>query len=318
MSFQDIPKVESADTYLDIAFRRGRERAGFLRQKKPNKRPTPGEIKFREVEAFRAMEKSLSDSMGRILDRFPQYETLSPFYKELMECSFDLGAFRKSLGAVSWAKGKIGGFHSQYSSKISRQSERGNIMVQKKMFYGRVASVMKQIKNELRYLEECRKVIRKFPIIKEGVKTAAIFGFPNVGKTTLLSKLTESTPEIAAYPFTTKSINLGYLKVGIKKVQLLDTPGTLNRFDKMNDIERQAYLAIKHVADLVIYVFDLTEPYPIDMQLKLYRSLKEFNKPVMVYFSKTDIIDRTLIEDFSKKIEGYSDVGQIRDALVKL
>ena len=62
---------------------------------------------------------------------------------------------------------------------------------------------------------------------------------------------------------------MGYLVKDKKKVQLIDTPGTLKRFDKMNVIEQRAHLAMKYCADMIIYIFDLTEPYPIEEQRKL-------------------------------------------------
>ena len=46
--------------------------------------------------------------------------------------------------------------------------------------------------------------------IKKFSLDVALFGFPNVGKSTLLSKLTPSKPKIANYSFTTKRINMGY------------------------------------------------------------------------------------------------------------
>jgi nucleolar GTP-binding protein len=317
MSFQDIPKVETADTYLDIAFRRGRERLGELKQKKPKKRPTPGEERSFELEAFRAMNKNLTKSLQLVLDAFPQYDQLSPFYKELLECSVDLARFRKSLGAVNWAKQKIESLYTGSSKHLVRSRNLNLIAPEKKILYGRVASVVKQIKKELDYLGQIRQTIRKFPVIKEGVRTVAIFGFPNVGKTTLLSKLTASRPEIAAYPFTTKTINLGYIQIGAKKVQLLDTPGTLNRFERMNDIEKQAHLALKHVADVVVFVFDLSEPYPIGMQIELYESLRDFKKPILIYFSKSDILEKDIIGDFSKKYEGFTDVEKLKEAVIR-
>jgi GTP1/Obg family GTP-binding protein len=71
----------------------------------------------------------------------------------------------------------------------------------------------------------------------------------------------------------------------------------------MNKIEQEAYLALKYVADKIIYIFDLTEPYPIEDQIKLYNRLKELNKPIIIYLSKTDILEKEKIEEFSKKFK---------------
>jgi nucleolar GTP-binding protein len=324
MSFQTIPKIETPDTYLDIAFRQGRNRGTAMRMKKPNKRPTTGEKKTSELAVFKSVNDYLSNTFDQILNSFPQVDKMTDFYRELLICTLDVDEMKRCLGGLAWAKRNVERFWFNYSKKVHNSRDEEIIVTQRNSYYGRIASIVKQVSKELLFLEAARKKIKEFPVIKEGMKTVCIFGFPNVGKTTLLSKLTLSTPEIAAYPFTTKSINLGYIDAGMKrKIQLLDTPGTLNRFEKMNDIERQAYLALKHVADVIVYVFDLTgESYPIDYQLQLYDSLKEFNKPIMIYYSKSDLLekrsDRKEIDEFSKEHPGYNDAKKLEEAIKEL
>jgi GTP1/Obg family GTP-binding protein len=82
----------------------------------------------------------------------------------------------------------------------------------------------------------------------------------------------------------------------------------------MNPIEKQAYLAMKHVSNLIIYVFDLTLTYPIKDQVKLYKRVLDFGLPMIVYFSKNDLIDEKEILDFSKK---YKDSCHTVEALAK-
>ena len=53
----------------------------------------------------------------------------------------------------------------------------------------------------------------------------ALVGFPNVGKSTLLSVLSNARPEIGAYPFTTKTPNLGVVIVGDTEFVVADIPG---------------------------------------------------------------------------------------------
>ena len=172
----------------------------------------------------------------------------------------------------------------------------------RKEFFGRVSSVIKQIEKDFRLIDEARKVMKDYPTIKTGLRTVALVGFPNVGKTTLLYRLTGSKPEISSYAFTTKGINLGNLIGNVEgrkeKIQVLDTPGTLNRFFKMNRIEKIAHLAIRHLTESLVYVFDLTESYPLADQLKLYDNLKSAGKPIVCALSKQDLLEKRVVENF--------------------
>jgi ribosome-interacting GTPase 1 len=58
---------------------------------------------------------------------------------------------------------------------------------------------------------------------KEGFQIA-IIGFPNTGKSTLLASLTNATPKIAAYPFTTKEPEVGMLDYEGGQIQLVEIP----------------------------------------------------------------------------------------------
>ena len=98
-------------------------------------------------------------------------------------------------------------------------------------------------------------------------------------------------------------------------MQVLDTPGTLNRQEKMNNIEKTAYLALKHLAQEIIYVFDPMESYPMVDQLKLYKKTKNYGKPLYVYCSRTDLapvpeevqkLHPMAIEALKKKVEELS------------
>ncbi len=316
MAFQNIIKIEKPDTYLDIAFRRGRDKIALSRQKA--KGPNIERSKTIELDRLRAVRNSLFNFLDKILKSFPSLDTMPDFYKELVKCTIDYGETKRSLGGVKWAMENIDKFFRIYSTKIKRARDISSINNYRREFYGRVSSIMKQIKQELEILEKSRRVIREYPTIKTDIFTVAIFGFPNVGKSTLLSKLSTSKPEIAIYPFTTKGINVGYAKQGSKKIQLLDTPGSLNRFDKMNNIEKQAHLALKHVANAVVYVFDLTEPYSLEEQKRLFEKIKKMNKRVVVYLSKSDILEKAIVEDFKKETDVFTDAKKLEDHLFSL
>ncbi|MFH1439027.1 MAG: GTPase [Candidatus Woesearchaeota archaeon] len=302
MNFQKLLVVETSDKYLDFAFSSGKKKAEELKDIKANSKIDKS--KKIESERITNVRNTLNSHLKNILRSFPQFEDLPDFYRELVKLTIDYKALMKSLGGVSWALRKIDFFYIDYNKKILKTQEIGKINIFRREFYGRISSVMRQIKKELLFLEESRKIMKGFPAIKTSLKTVCIFGFPNVGKSTLLWKITGATPEIKNYAFTTKKLNLGTLNIDNagRKIQFIDTPGTLNRFNMMNIIEQQAYLALKYCCDAIIYIFDLTESYPLGKQYALFDSLLKFHsdKPVFIYLSKTDLIEKAKVNGFLK------------------
>ena len=311
MSLQHIKRIEKAQTYLDIAVKRA------LKHKGTKKRGAPFEkAKPREHDRIGIVKDVLIKKLHEILASFPVIGELSDFYRELLEATLDYVELKKSLASLKWAGKKINDLAREYKRRIKQAQNFKQLDGAKKAFLGRTSSVIKQIIKNLEYLEHARHVIKDYPVIKQ-LFTVCISGFPNVGKTTLLSRLTKSTPEIKAYAFTTKSLNLGYAKLKNQKVQFIDTPGTLARPNKMNKIEKQAYLAIKHQADLVVYIFDLTEPYPLNDQKRLLKRVKQFKKPIILYLSKTEILDKEKVSQFCKKLKIITSVDELKKEISK-
>lgn len=300
MNFQDLKKIESYQFYLDVAFKRASKRADELRTSVKERNRLKKSKKL-EITKLEVIKTTIVERLKNIIKSYPSLDNMAIFYKELIKCTLDYKDLKKSLGAINWAIDKTEYFFRVYVSKIKRTTDINLINKFRREYYGRVSSVLKQIKKNLVYLEESRKIMKNYPAIKTSVYTVCIFGFPNVGKSTLLSKLTTANPEINSYPFTTRSLNLGYIKQPGKKVQLIDTPGTLNRLNKMNNIELQAYLAVKYLANHIVYVFDPTEEYSTKEQKKLLKKLKELDKPIILYISKTDVVDKKIVKEFIKK-----------------
>lgn len=300
MNFQHLQKVETVDFYQDLAFGRSSRRADQLRTEIRGSKKE----KAQRIEGARmdVVASEIEQAFDRIIKSFPSFDNLHIFYQELVTLWFDPEKIKKALGALAWV--------TSNTKKMLRAKQRQLRDVQtpfeaneiRRSFFGRVGSLLKQIKDDLAFLEDVRQQMKSFPTIKTETLTFAIAGFPNVGKSTLLTKITTSTPEINSYAFTTRKLNVGYCKEGRKKVQLIDTPGTLNRFEKMNAIEKQAHLAMHYVSHAIIYVFDLTqEAATLEDQFALFEKIEELGKDMFIYLSKTDILDTKIVEDFTKK-----------------
>jgi nucleolar GTP-binding protein len=87
---------------------------------------------------------------------------------------------------------------------------------------------------------------------------------------------------------------LGYADLGFRRVQFIDTPGLLDRpLHKRNKIELQGIAALKHLANLIIYVFDISETagYTIEQQKELLKELRKlFKAQIITIANKSDIV----------------------------
>jgi nucleolar GTP-binding protein len=302
-----IPKVEDYMFYLDVAASKAKKRAEEV--KSGYSGIGKGKLNlfhFKEIELARitVFGDVLKEKLREIITSFPNFEQLQPFYLELVKSTIDYREAKRSLASLQWAIENIDKFQDSALHNIKKSREVPTVSTHRRHAYGRIMSIVKQVRDKFQHLDECRRVFVDYPSVKE-MFTVCIAGFPNVGKSTLLSQLTPAKPEIANYAFTTKSLNLGYLMLNHQKVQIMDTPGTLNRFEVMNAVEKQAHLALHYVANVIVYVFDLTveATASLENQKKLFLRIKRYGKPIIVYFSKQDLLQPGQVMEFAKSYE---------------
>ena len=301
MDFQKLPTVENAEFYVELAFSRAKKRVGQLLGSFKGKSELD-KTKTLEIARIQTVHDNLKTHFQTIVEAYPSFDSLSEFYQEILDLYYPTKDLKKAISTLDWAVRRSQDIMTKTMRMIKSASSKQKAEEYRSSYYGRIVSILKQIDKYLTILSESREKLRSFPNIKDSLFTIAIVGFPNVGKSTLLSKLTFSMPEAKAYPFTTKGLNLGYARIKHDKIQFIDTPGTLNREEKMNNIEKHAYLTMRYLADVLLYVFDPTESYPIELQKQLFdRTKEDFDKPLLSYLSKTDLINQELINKFKEE-----------------
>jgi nucleolar GTP-binding protein len=154
---------------------------------------------------------------------------------------------------------------------------------------------MKRQKQSLEYLEQVRQHLSRLPSIDPNTRTLLICGFPNVGKSSFINKITRADVEVQPYAFTTKSLYVGHTDYKYLRWQVIDTPGILDHsLEDRNTIEMQAITALAHLRAAVLYVMDLSEQcgYSIEQQIELFNNIKPLfvNKPLIVCTNKIDVI----------------------------
>lgn len=166
----------------------------------------------------------------------------------------------------------------------------------KKAALGRMATIMKRQGANLTYLEQVRQHLSRLPSIDPYTRTIIICGFPNVGKSSFINKITRAEVEVQPYAFTTKSLYVGHTDYKYLRWQVIDTPGILDHpLEERNVIEMQAITALAHLRACVLYIMDISEQcgHSLEEQVKLFDSIKPLftNKPLLVVLNKIDIIE---------------------------
>lgn len=319
-----IPTIPTPDELLDKGFRRGKKSADLMRTQK-----IPKHLKGKKIEETRVITacQVIKDKLKSIIDSVPEIEELPMFYQDYIDITVGVDDMKQSLGGLNWAYGILTQLEKEYGSKIRKNpSEKASTL--QKQAYGRIASVVNKIKKDLDFLDFAKANLRNMPTINFDATTIVIAGFPNVGKSTLLKQISGANPQVANYPFTTKGIQIGHIERNWKEIQIIDTPGLLDRpVLEMNDIELNAMVALEHLADSILFIFDASETcgYPLESQFNLLEQIeKVFNEiPVIYLFNKIDIAEnKEHILEYSEKLDNVLFISAIEgegiDKILKL
>jgi nucleolar GTP-binding protein len=285
-----LPNIPTPDEVLDKGFRRAKKAAARVRTSKIHRQK-----KSKRIEEVRVQTASqvIRETFEDILEKTPHIEELPMFYQDYIDVAVGVDELKKSLGALNWANGVLEKLQNQYTHRIRRSPPENAAQIRKAAF-GRIASVVNRINDELDFLNYAKQKLRNIPTVDVEATTAVIAGFPNVGKSTLLRQITNAEPEVADYPFTTKGIQIGHFELRWQKYQIIDTPGLLDRQD-MNPIELNAMVALEHLADLILFIFDpsQTSGFPVENQVNLYWEIKQIfqNTPIFPLFNKMDLVE---------------------------
>lgn len=153
---------------------------------------------------------------------------------------------------------------------------------------------------------EYKKVILELKLIAD----VGLVGFPNSGKSTLISKISAARPKIADYPFTTLEPNLGIVKYkDFKSFTVADIPGIIEGAHKGKGLGHKFLRHIERTR-IILFLIEITsERYQKDYNT-LYNELSKYSdklakKKILVSFSKSDLIDEKELKEIEEfKFEG--------------
>lgn len=165
---------------------------------------------------------------------------------------------------------------------------------------------------------------KMYEVILE-LKTIAdvgLVGYPNVGKSTLLSTITNARPKIANYHFTTLTPNLGVVDYFGNNFVIADIPGLIEGASEGVGLGHEFLKHIERVR-LIVHMIDISgfegrDPY--DDYVKINNELESYSKilsglPQIVVLTKTDLLSQDVL---SQKIEEFSNKVHVTNKDLKI
>lgn len=212
-----------------------------------------------------------------------------------MNILYDKDHYKLALGQLNTAKNLIDNVSKDYVRLVKYADSLYRCKELKRAALGRMCTIMKRQKQNLEYLEQVRQHLSRLPSIDPNTRTLLVCGFPNVGKSSFINKITRADVEVQPYAFTTKSLFVGHLDYMYLRWQVVDTPGILDQpLEQRNTIEMQAVTALAHLRAAIVYIMDISEQcgQSIESQLQLFENIKPLfaNKPLIVALNKIDVL----------------------------
>jgi GTPase len=150
--------------------------------------------------------------------------------------------------------------------------------------------------------------IRKLHIELKVIADVGLVGYPSVGKSTLISVVSNARPKIAEYHFTTLQPNLGMVYVGEESFVLADLPGLIEDAHQGHGL---GIRFLKHIerCKVFLHVLDITREDPYQDYVKINHELEMYDealleRPQIVVINKIDMPEtKEKIEELKSKIK---------------
>ncbi|MEJ5352512.1 MAG: GTPase ObgE [Melioribacteraceae bacterium] len=158
-----------------------------------------------------------------------------------------------------------------------------------------------------RYAEPGKEGEEKYLILElKLIADVGLVGFPNAGKSTLISAISEAKPKIADYPFTTLEPNLGIVRYkDFQSFTVADIPGIIEGAHKGKGLGLKFLRHIERTKVLLIMIDITSENHQKDYKT-LMSELEKYSKVLskkkrIIGFSKADLVDESTIKKIKKK-----------------
>jgi nucleolar GTP-binding protein len=134
---------------LDYAFRNAKKRIDILKQRKPKKQDNETYARYQkylEIERVKEATAFLEEKLSTIHKKFPQFDDLPEFYQQLARLTIKIDEAKKALAAIKWAVFQCKAVRNNTVPAIKQARTKTELQQTTKQFYGRVSSIIKQIR----------------------------------------------------------------------------------------------------------------------------------------------------------------------------
>ncbi|KAL8164950.1 UNVERIFIED_CONTAM: Nucleolar GTP-binding protein 1 [Gekko kuhli] len=289
-NFKKIMVVPSAKDFIDLTLSKTQRKTPTV----IHKHYQIHRIRQFYMRKVKYTQQNYHDRLTQIITDFPKLDDIHPFYADLMNVLYDKDHYKLALGQINIAKNLVDNVAKDYVRLMKYGDSLYRCKQLKRAALGRMCTIIKRQKQSLEYLEQVRQHLSRLPTIDPNTRTLLLCGYPNVGKSSFINKVTRADVEVQPYAFTTKSLFVGHMDYKYLRWQVVDTPGILDHpLEERNTIEMQAITALAHLRAAVLYVMDISEQcgHSLEEQLELFKNIKPLfaNKPLIIVANKCDV-----------------------------
>ena len=257
MNLQEIKNIATSEELIDRALRRASKVEEKVRN--PDYR-----ARLTAVRKIHSVADNLANPMISYVKAFPSFDSIHPFDREIIDLTVGVDMLKKSLGAIDWARKEVLMISTKYVPRARARKSAENTMKIMSEAYTKMTNVVRQISKSFDFLISARSIFRNLPNVDTESPIAVFAGAPNVGKSSLIGAVSSGKPEVKSYPFTTKAVSLGHIKKKYTVLQVMDTPGLLDRPDlERNDMEKQGIAAFDYLEPVIVFLDRLNRYFRI-------------------------------------------------------
>jgi nucleolar GTP-binding protein len=293
-----MPTVLTDEELINKAF----NESSKMELELPSRLPAIVKAKKREHSRMRLVEKITVGYLESLVKSVPNLDSIHPFYRDMLEILVGLAKTKAALGRISRTAriihevNKANIYHLRDARSPSAAAD------VRRSFFGRVSSLIRGSREDLTILAEMREKMKDLPTADPDVPTVVLAGYPGVGKSTIVCQASTAKPQTRSYPFTTQEIMIGHINVHHLTIQIVDTPGILDRpLPERNKAELLSISALGQLADIIAFIVDVSETngFFLNDQKQLQEGIRTAypNKEIVAFFNKIDLASPHQLEE---------------------